>query len=324
MSAPEPLVTVAIPAYDRPELLAATLASLAAQTHPGYEVVVCDDLRREETQAVVARFPSDRFFYVPNPGAPGAIANWNRCLRAGRAPWVTVLHDDDTLYPWWLAAVAGHLTGDTVAVAVKTVQGTKPPELAGPRSLAIDPKRGGGPGRVDATDIKTAASAGATARPRESAALYPPRFFLKSAMTPFPGVAIRREVALRLGGFDERWGPLADYEFWYRLACVGPVRQVDVVGAFYRVSPGQWTERAWSRMLPLAHLLRLRIAREQFSASPRAGRWLARFFTYRNARAYAARFAERPAALARALRLGRIPGSRLPSGWVWRALRTVS
>jgi glycosyltransferase involved in cell wall biosynthesis len=292
MSAREPLVTVAIPAYDRPELLAATLTSLAAQTHPGYEVVVCDDLRREETRAVVARFPSDRFSYVPNPGAPGAIGNWNRCLRAGRAPWVTVLHDDDILYPWWLAAVAGHLTGETVAVAVKTVQGAVPPD--------------------------------ATARPRASAQSYPPRFFLKSAMTPFPGVAIRRDVALRLGGFEERWGPLADYEFWYRLACAGPVRQVDVVGAFYRVSPGQWTERAWSRMLPLAHLLRLRIAREQFPRSPRAGRWLARFFTYRNARAYAARFPERPAALTRALGLGRIPGSRLPSGWVWRALQAMA
>jgi GT2 family glycosyltransferase len=142
-------------------------------------------------------------------------------------------------------------------------------------------------------------------------------------MTPFPGVAIRREVAERLGGFDERWGPVADYEFWYRLACAGPVVQVDAVGAFYRVSPGQWTERAWGRMLPLAHLLRLRIAREQFAGSPRIGRWLARFFTYRHARAYARRFPERPASLVRALRLGRIPLAWLPSGWVWRALKAM-
>jgi GT2 family glycosyltransferase len=153
---------------------------------------------------------------------------------------------------------------------------------------------------------------------------YAPRWFLKSAMTPFPGVAIRRDVAERLGGFDERWGPIADYEFWYRLACAGPVVQVEAVGAFYRVSAGQWTERAWGRMLPLAHLLRLRIAREQFAGSPRTGRWLARFFTYRQARAYARRFPERPAALARALRLGRIPLAGLPSGWVWQGLKAMS
>jgi len=133
---------------------------------------------------------------------------------------------------------------------------------------------------------------------------------------------LRRELTQRLGGFAEAWGPLADYEFWYRVACAGPVEVVRARGAFYRVAPGQWTERAWTRMLRLMHLLRLQMAREQFAASPRFGRWVARFFTYRAARSYARRFAERPAVLQRALRLGRIPGSFVPSGWVWRVLKS--
>ena len=140
-------------------------------------------------------------------------------------------------------------------------------------------------------------------------------------MTPFPGVLVRRKLALELGGFDERWGPLADYEFWYRLAGAGPVEVVRAIGAFYRVSPGQWTEREWGRMLGLTHLLRLRIVRERFAGSPRLGRWLARFFTARNAQSYAERFPERPAALRRALRFNRIPLASLPSGWVWAALK---
>jgi hypothetical protein len=143
-------------------------------------------------------------------------------------------------------------------------------------------------------------------------------------MTPFPGVLVRRDVAVRLGGFDERWGPIADYEFWYRLGCAGRITVVRAVGAFYRVAPGQWTERVWARMLALTHLLRLRIASEQFSAYPRAGRWLARFFTYRNACCYARRFRERPAILRRCLALGRLPFAGLPSGWVWQALRLAS
>jgi hypothetical protein len=153
---------------------------------------------------------------------------------------------------------------------------------------------------------------------------YPPRYFLKSSMTPFPGVLIRRDVALRLGGFDEKWGPLADYEFWYRLACAGRIEVVRAVGAFYRVAPGQWTERIWGRMLGLAHLLRLRIAREQFPNYPRAGRWLARFFTYGNARCYAARFRARPEILRRCLHLCRGPLAALPNGWVWQALKFAS
>jgi hypothetical protein len=70
--------------------------------------------------------------------------------------------------------------------------------------------------------------------------------------------------------------------------------------------------------------MRLKIAREQFPDSPRFGRWLARFFTVRNARSYARRFPQRPASLDRALRLGRIPLSGLPSGWVWQILKRFS
>jgi hypothetical protein len=137
-------------------------------------------------------------------------------------------------------------------------------------------------------------------------------------------VLFRRDVALRLGGFDEAWGPVADYEFWYRLACAGRIEVVREVGAFYRVAPGQWTERTWGRMLRLAHLLRLRIAREQFAQHPRAGRWLARFFTRGNARAYTARFGTGPAVLKRCLGFGCGLIGRLPRGWVWQALKFAS
>ena len=291
MSSGRPRVTFAIPAHDRPALLAETLASIAAQADVAdIDVVVCDDRGLEETREAVGRFPSERFSYLRSSGRAGAVANWNRCLQAGKGEWVMVLHEDDTLYPWYLASVLSRLESGVAAVCTKTVQGPAPPPLAKPT---------GTPGVVR----------------------YPPRYFIKSSMTPFPGVLVRREAARRLGGFDENWGPLADYEFWYRLACAGPVEVVGAVGAFYRVSPGQWTEQSWERMIRLTHLLRLRIAREQFPASPRTGKWLARFFTYRNARSYAGRFPERPASLARALRLGAIAGSRIPSGWVWQAVK---
>jgi len=294
MTARRPRVTFALPAYDRPALLAEALASIAAQGDGAdVDVVVCDDRGMDETRHVVARFPAGRFSYVRNPGPPGAVANWNRCLRAGRGDWVSVLHEDDAIYPWYLATVLPRLRDGLAAVCTRTVQGPRPPEVAAPSG-------------------KPAATA------------YPPAWFIKSSMTPFPGVLVRRDVALTLGGFDERWGPIADYEFWYRLACAGPVEVVRAVGAFYRVSPGQWTERSWERMIRLTHLLRLRIAREQFGGAPRTGRWLARFFTYRNARSYAARFPERPESLTRALRLGGIAGARLPSGWVWQAVKLGS
>jgi len=289
-----PLITIAVPAYDRPALLSETLTSIMAQTaRVSIEVIVCDDGTMEETRNVVRKFPKETFKYSRNPEPLGAVRSWNRCLKAARGEWVMVLHEDDALYPWYLECVLPHLKAGTAAVCTKTTRGAAIPAAHRPLFAPT------------ATD-------------------YPPAYFLKSSMTPFPGVLVRRDVALHLGGFDEKWGPVADYEFWYRLACAGPVKLVKATGAFYRVARGQWTERVWGRMLALSHLLRLRIAREQFPEHPRAGRWMARFFTYGNARCYSKRFGPGPAVLGRCFTLG---GSRLPrppSGWVWQALKIAS
>lgn len=289
-----PLITIAIPAFNRPALLAETLASIGAQTaRLNIEVIVCDDGEMPETRAVVEKYRNRGFEYMANPMALGAVGNWNECLRMARGDWVMVLHEDDTLYPWYLESVLPHLWDGAVAVCMHTSRGPTPP--------AVKRKEG-----------------------TVAVAEYRPPYFLKSSMTPFPGVLIRRETALALGGFDERWGPIADYEFWYRLACSGRISVVKAIGAFYRVAPGQWTERIWRRMLRLTHLLRLRIAREQFPGKPRVGRWAARFFTFRNARCYRNRFGAGPSILRRCIRMGSMPFARLPAGWVWKALKFAS
>ena len=286
-----PLITIAVPAYERPALLGELLASLAAQEGGfDFDVVVCDDGGLPETRRLVENFSARPAVLHVNSPRLGAVANWNRCLQLARGRWVMVLHEDDTLYPWYLRLVVPRLRDGLAAVCTRTVQGFAPPVLAPPKNAP-------------------------------AVRAYPPLFFLKGAFTPFPGVLVDRALALRLGGFDEHWGPLADYEFWYRLAGAGPVEVVRAPGAFYRVSGGQWTERAWPEMLRRMHLLRLRIAREQLPTRPRLGRWLARFFTARAAGSYAQRFSEKPAGLARALRFQKIPGHALPSGWVWQAIK---
>lgn len=288
-----PLVTVGIPAYDRPELLKQALANLAQQSPAcPFETVICDDGGRPDTRRIVEESAVSPLRYFVNRPTLGPVANWNRCVQLARGRWVTVLHEDDLLYPWFLKTVVPHLSENIAGLAVKCVQGTEPPRLAEP------------------------------ARPSRSR-LYAAVWFLKSSMTPFPGVVFRREAAASLGGFEESQQGLADYAFWYDLARLGRIETLDATAAFYRVNPGQWTERAWPDMLRRAHLLRLRIAREQLSSSPRLGRWIARFYTARMARAYARRFPEKPAILARAERFERIPLNWISSGWVWAMLRRL-
>jgi glycosyltransferase involved in cell wall biosynthesis len=286
-----PLVSIVLPAFDRPHLLAQALSSIAGQTlMVPTEVIVCDDGGLDETRETVRRLGGPRWRYLRNPRRLGAVGNWNRCLREASGRWVMILHEDDALYPWYFECVVPRLGGAPAAVCMKTSRGRAIPPQSRPRGTPPVMR-------------------------------YEPRFFLKSSMTPFPGVLMRRDLAIRLGGFDESWGPVADYEFWYRLSCAGRVEVVRATGAFYRVAAGQWTERTWCRMLRLSHLLRLRIAREQLPAGPRVGRALARFFTLGNARSYLSRFGAGPADLVRCMGFRRCLLSRVPRGWVWGALR---
>jgi glycosyltransferase involved in cell wall biosynthesis len=289
-----PLVSVGIPAYNRPELLRETLASLAAQEKfADFEVVVCDDLGLAATRAAVENSGLARVRYIRNVRPLGAVANWNRTIAESTGEWVSVLHEDDLLYPWFFDMTVPRLRPSLAAIAVRCTRGETPPSLTRP---AYPP----------------------------AARRYLRPYFLKSAFTPFPGVLFPRRLALDLGGFDVRMGPLADYEFWYRLSGYGEVEVLAATGAFYRVTNDQWTTRTWPEMLRRTHLLRLRIAHEQFRGRPRLARWLARFFTRRNASAYASRFTERPTVLRRIEQFDRIPFRRLPSGWVWSALRWLA
>lgn len=289
-----PLVSVVIPAFNRPHLLKQALSSIAAQTlRVPLEVIVCDDGALEETRRVVEQFDNPLFRYLRNPAKLGAVGNWNRCLDEASGRWVMILHEDDMLYPWFLEFTLPRLEAGAAAACMMTSRGEQMPPARRPSAAP-------------------------------SVLEYHPGFFLKSSMTPFPGVLMRRDLAMHLGGFDERWGPIADYEFWYRLACAGRVDVVRAVGAFYRVAPGQWTERTWCRMLRLAHLLRLRVAREQFPGSPRTGRALARFFTLGAARCYLRRFGSGPADLLRCMGFSRCLLCRVPRGWVWEALKFAS
>lgn len=285
-SSSPPLITVAIPSYNRPDLLRQALASIAAQRDfTRYEVVVCDDGGLPETKAVIAECGLRNLRFIVNRVRIGPVANWNRCIAEARADWVTILHEDDVLYPWFFRLVASRLRDGVAGVAVRCVQGDMPPALAEP-------------GR------------------RMTVVEFSPVAFLKSSMTPFPGVVFSRAAARRIGGFNALEGGIADYAFWYDLVGTGRIEVIRETAAFYRLGPGQWTNREWPRMLRRAHLLRLRIAREQLGARSRTGRWIARFYSARMARSYAERFSQTPAVLRRVERFNTMAFAGIPSGWV--------
>ena len=119
----KPRVSVVVPTYRRPELLARCLAALAAQALPpaDYEVVIADDAASDATRRQVEEFASRVAFavhYVTVTGRHGPAAARNDGWRAARAPLIAFTDDDTVPQPEWLASGAGALERDTDLAAV--------------------------------------------------------------------------------------------------------------------------------------------------------------------------------------------------------------
>jgi glycosyltransferase involved in cell wall biosynthesis len=104
-----PAISVVIPTFRRPLLLARCLEGLAAQRLDAgdFEVVVADDAPDDETRRVVERAAavgSGCFRYVAVTGRHGPAAARNVGWRAARADVVAFTDDDCVPEPGWLAA----------------------------------------------------------------------------------------------------------------------------------------------------------------------------------------------------------------------------
>ena len=107
----EPLVTIRIATYHRPEWIGRAIESSLAQTYERVEVLVVGDCCTEETSAVVRGFSDPRLKFVNLPARgmyPSELmARWrvagvlpaNAALVLGQGSWITACDDDDEFTP---------------------------------------------------------------------------------------------------------------------------------------------------------------------------------------------------------------------------------
>lgn len=98
-----PLVTVAIPTYNRVELLRQSLASALAQTYPNLEILVSDNGSTDETEPYMHQISDPRVRYIRQPKNLGMVGNWNACLEQTEGEYFLLLSDDDLLEPTGIA-----------------------------------------------------------------------------------------------------------------------------------------------------------------------------------------------------------------------------
>lgn len=191
--APGPRLSVVICTWNRAELLAGCLASLAAQGLPGdeWEVLVVDDGSTDDTAAVAtadgaAGDAPVRHLLQDHRGQPAAR---NRGIAEATGDVVLFLDDDEEAPAGFLAAVLTALAAD--------------PSLAGAGGPYRD--KGGGLATCERCSLAEASVPGGPG-PRLA-----PRLLGGN-------MAVRREVFVTVGPFDERLAGRGDDNEWFHRA----------------------------------------------------------------------------------------------------------
>lgn len=92
-------VSVIIPTYNRAHLIKDVIESVLAQTHPVYEVLVCDDASSDNTQDVVQNFSDNRVKWIPGERGGRPAIPRNRGLELAKGDWIAFLDSDDLWHP---------------------------------------------------------------------------------------------------------------------------------------------------------------------------------------------------------------------------------
>lgn len=94
------LVDIIVPTYQRNDLLASALESVATQIYCNWQCWIAEDGQSKETEACTRCFCQDkRFFYYPGEHFGFPAGPRNRAISAGSGKYIALLDDDDIWMP---------------------------------------------------------------------------------------------------------------------------------------------------------------------------------------------------------------------------------
>jgi glycosyltransferase involved in cell wall biosynthesis len=227
--AEEPVLSIAVPTRNRPELLGRALDSVLRAASPvaeHVEVTVSDGSDDDASGRVVERFLADwpgGHRYVWNRPALPMIQNMNRAVELGTGEWVLQLHDDD-----YLQAGAGRIMLDTVRRRVDAEQVL----LFGVEIVDQD----GGRLKEQTFRRERYLPPGEALR----------RLLRNSSFVRQPAILVRRAAWERAGAFDTTIGGACDTDMWVRLFSRHGVRCLPRTTCAYTVHQAGATSDMWN------------------------------------------------------------------------------
>jgi GT2 family glycosyltransferase len=244
----EALVSVAIPVYNAQATLAQTLDSVLAQTHRNLDIVVVDDGSTDGTAKVLEEY-AGRVRVIRQANA-GIAAARNASVQAARGDYIALLDADDLCRPDRIAVQLRYLQSHPDILLCSSDFGafdeTGPLETTsycGVYYTRCSPQRGGARARYPHEETFSLL-------PLESArlhglpaiAVYWGGVYDELVQGNFihpPTVMFRRDALQRAGMFDTEIKIVCEWEWFVRVARVGPVAHLDLPLLDYRRSPTQ-------------------------------------------------------------------------------------
>jgi len=111
--APEALVSVIIPTYNRPAFLKEAIQSAVRQTYKNIEIVVSDNCSPENPQEIVEDFQDPRIRFWRNAVNLGMFANVINAFKMAQGKYVATLLDDDLWEEDFLEKLVPHLEANS-------------------------------------------------------------------------------------------------------------------------------------------------------------------------------------------------------------------
>lgn len=192
-----PAIAVVMPVYNGAKTVERAIRSVLAQDFTDFELIVVDDGSTDDTTAVVEAIEDPRLNFIKQPANAGGNAARNRGIEAATAPILAFLDSDDAYLP--------HKLGFVVRKFAEL------PDL----DVLLDSFAKYFP-EGDRREPASRENPVIDSSPEFLKALFNRRLWKAT-----PAISIRRETAIKAGGFDETLKRRQDFDFLIRAAGVG-------------------------------------------------------------------------------------------------------
>lgn len=232
------MISVVMPAYNSSRFIREAIVSVLSQTDPDFELIVIDDGSTDDTLNIACSFAKrDSRVRVIEAEHGGISKALNLGIQNAKYDWIAIMHADDVALPHRLEKQV-NATRSNPAVVVW-----------GAYAYHINSKG----------KILSVSRTGPTTEEE----FYKLRNSGQSVLVIHPTSFLKKEIALKVGGYDSRFDCCEDLEFFDRMAAFGPILALPEPLLLYRIHSASiamekfFQQKLFTRYVKARHCMRL-------------------------------------------------------------------